>query len=304
MRVAGLAESQRALQQDLAGCREQQVRTAHHLSDPLKGIVDDDGELIGVDAVGAPQYEVAGGFLDNLLLWSLDAVFEGERARRSAEALGACPPPERKTVPAGAGVNGSLGSRAAGSGNLGAAASARIGQTPSRECVECISVDVGPKALMDHGFIPFETERAQGAEDQVCRPGNLARAVEVFHSHQPNARIGAGVRVAGHGGEQRAEMEWTGRGRRKAAAIRASSGGVGRTGIGGALHRPHDRDPSPAGSGIIRAAVRGSRRVSCSRCRVWRSAAPRDGGCRSRPRRPRRSRSRGRRFDRAPRRSS
>jgi hypothetical protein len=68
MRVAGSGESQCALQQDLAGRREQQVRAAHHLSDPLEGIVDYDGELIGVDAVGAPQHEVADRFVDPLLL--------------------------------------------------------------------------------------------------------------------------------------------------------------------------------------------------------------------------------------------
>ena len=64
-----------------------------------------------------------------------------------------------------------------------------------------------------------------------------------------------------------------------------------------------NRDRGPARS-LSRAAVRGSRRVSCSRCRVWRSAVPRDDGCRSPPRRPRSSRTHGRRSDRAPRRSS
>jgi hypothetical protein len=128
MRVAGLAESQGALQQDLAGRREQQVRAAHHVRDPLKGIVDDDGELVGVDAVGAPQHEVADRCIDHLLLLPLDSVFEDEHARRGAEARGAWAPPERKTGAAGAGVNGSLGSRAAGSGNLGAAAPARVGE--------------------------------------------------------------------------------------------------------------------------------------------------------------------------------
>ena len=256
-----------------------------------------------MDPVGAPQNEVSDRVVDPLLLLSLDSVFEDERACRGAEALGPCAPTERETGAAGAGVNRPLESGSAGSGNLGAAAPARIGQTPSLKGVESISVGICSAALVDHAFVPLEPECAQGAKDQIGRPRDLARAVEVFHADQPDASVGARVRIAGHGREERAEMEWTRRGRRETASISRVPGDAARTRVRAIAHRSHARGSGPVQS-LIRAAVRGSRRVSCSRCRVWRSAAPRDGGCRSPLRTPRRSRIRDRRSDRAPRRSS
>ena len=168
----------------------------------MPGIVDDDGELVSVKPVGAPQHEVADRRVDDLLLWSLDSVLEGERARRGAETLRACAPSERESAAAGAGVDGSFGSGVPGSGNLGTGAAAGIGHALSRETVERVSVGVGSSALIDHVLVPFEPERAQGAEDQVGRPRDLAWAVDVFDPHQPDAPVGAGVRVAGHSGEE------------------------------------------------------------------------------------------------------
>ena len=56
---AGVGRSEQMLQKDLARRRIEQVGAAHDFGDPLRGIVDDDRELIREPAVGAPHDEIA-----------------------------------------------------------------------------------------------------------------------------------------------------------------------------------------------------------------------------------------------------
>ena len=59
-------QAQRALQQDLPWRGVEQVGTTDHVGDALVGIVHHDGELVGPQAIGATQHEVADFDIDPL----------------------------------------------------------------------------------------------------------------------------------------------------------------------------------------------------------------------------------------------
>ena len=68
VQVTRRRHAEHALQEDLARRRREQVGAAHDVGDPLRGVVDDDGELIGVEAVAAAHDEVADVAREPLLL--------------------------------------------------------------------------------------------------------------------------------------------------------------------------------------------------------------------------------------------
>ena len=55
----GGVESQRAIEQNLAGCRLQQVGAAHHFGDAHGGIVGHASQLIAGHSIAAPHHEIA-----------------------------------------------------------------------------------------------------------------------------------------------------------------------------------------------------------------------------------------------------
>ena len=59
VQVARRRQAERALQQDLARRVVGQVLAAHDVGDALRGVVDHHRQLVGPQAVGAPQHEVA-----------------------------------------------------------------------------------------------------------------------------------------------------------------------------------------------------------------------------------------------------
>jgi hypothetical protein len=50
---------QGAIEQQLAEGRAEQIGAAHHLGDPLGGVIDHDGELVGRNVVLSPDDEIA-----------------------------------------------------------------------------------------------------------------------------------------------------------------------------------------------------------------------------------------------------
>ena len=52
-------QTQRAVKEQLAGRGSEEVRAADDFGDPHCGIIHNDGELIGRDAVVAPDYEIS-----------------------------------------------------------------------------------------------------------------------------------------------------------------------------------------------------------------------------------------------------
>ena len=66
----GRTKAERTLQQDLARRVVGQVLAAHDVGDALLGIVDHHRELVGPQAVGAPQHEVTDLVRHVLALWA------------------------------------------------------------------------------------------------------------------------------------------------------------------------------------------------------------------------------------------
>ena len=85
-------QPEQVAEQRLAGRRGQQVVAAHDLFDPLVGIVDDDGEVVGEGAVAAAQDDVVGR-VDPLAAQAIDDPSprrrRSEGAARSFPRLGA-----------------------------------------------------------------------------------------------------------------------------------------------------------------------------------------------------------------------
>ena len=88
-----------ALQQDLARRRVEQVGAAHDVGDALRRIVDDDGELVGPPAVGAPQRRNRRHRARGPGDAALDRVVERDDACRRARAAGS-PDRARDRAPA------------------------------------------------------------------------------------------------------------------------------------------------------------------------------------------------------------
>ena len=81
VRVRGRRQAERPLERDLPRRRRQEVASADDLRDALRRVVDDDGELVGERAVGAPHDEVAHRAGDLLLDPPPDPVLEGRSSR-------------------------------------------------------------------------------------------------------------------------------------------------------------------------------------------------------------------------------
>ena len=86
--VARGREPEPRAEPELARRRVQQVRAAHDLADPLRGVVDDDGEVVGVDAVVAAHDEVVddAGDLPGEPVGEADARRVGADAQRRRAA--------------------------------------------------------------------------------------------------------------------------------------------------------------------------------------------------------------------------
>lgn len=59
MEICGRGETKVPLEEDLAGGGIEQIGATNDVVYPLQKIVDDDGQLVGPDAIGSTEYEVA-----------------------------------------------------------------------------------------------------------------------------------------------------------------------------------------------------------------------------------------------------
>ena len=126
MRIRRRPESEQLLQVDLPRRGGEQVIPTHHLRDAHRGIVHHNGKLIGKDAVGAAQDEVAAVAVEIFFESSLQPVVHAvDRVRHKNAPRG--PPRLRsalrlRQIPAGARVDG----RAVRGGALAAWSAARV----------------------------------------------------------------------------------------------------------------------------------------------------------------------------------
>ena len=76
MRVPGCWQAQQALQMDLARGGFEQISAAHHVRDPLIGVIDHHRQLVGPESVGAFHDKVAIVARQVALDTALPGVFE------------------------------------------------------------------------------------------------------------------------------------------------------------------------------------------------------------------------------------
>ena len=87
---------------------------AHHLGDPLPGIVHYRCQLVGDDAVGAAHHEIANVAGQVLAIAALQSVIDAHAAVRHAYAQGTRGASGRQAITAGAGIHGAEGAGQAG----------------------------------------------------------------------------------------------------------------------------------------------------------------------------------------------
>ncbi len=207
----------------LAGRRRQQVGAAHDLVDALVRVVDDDGEVVGGDAVVAAEDDVVDESLDA----TVQAVHDrhgrhlGVEPERRGSTVGGSTCALRAGEPqAGAGI-GPLGSLAVGSAarleDLPPGAGALVGEPGGLEGGEGVAVQVEASRLAHRGVVGPEAQRVEVAALRRLVVGVAGTLVEVLDAHdEPTARR-AGEEPGEQARPQVAQVERARRTRREAS---------------------------------------------------------------------------------------
>jgi hypothetical protein len=159
-------------------------------------VVDDDGELVGEDAVGSEEDEVA----DGLREFFVHAKAPGSRSFSRRQAVGASSGVAEVAIECA-----DIGVR-----DFFARAAARVDETFLLELFERGSVGFGALALIHYGAVPFEAEEFEIAEDAAGGSRLFAGFIDVFHANEPFALVLASIEVAGDGGDKGSEVEGPG----------------------------------------------------------------------------------------------
>ena len=88
VRIARRRQAEHSLQVDLARRRVEQIAAAHHLGDALLGVVDDDRQLVGEQAISAVDDKIPDITRQALVMAALNRIFEADQAVISAQADG------------------------------------------------------------------------------------------------------------------------------------------------------------------------------------------------------------------------
>ena len=106
-----------------------------------------------------------------------------------------------------------------GIGDFTARAGASIDQSLSLQVRKRLFVTRRALRLVNDGGIPFEAESGEGFQNGCGKFGMAARGVHVFDAHDPFAAVGACVKITADGGDERTEMQRSGRRWREPSAI-------------------------------------------------------------------------------------
>jgi len=189
------------------------------MGNPLEGIVHHHRQLISEQPVGTSDDEVADLTGQVLLQLTLDAIVNVEVRIRDAHAPGTGASAGRQALAAGAGVDDVTLVGARRLRELATGAGTRIDRAARVQRIECRGIGVVALRLIEHRAIPVQAVGVELAQDGVGRAGFAARPVEIFHPDQPASAGCAGVKPAGHGGHERADMQEAGGRRCKASDI-------------------------------------------------------------------------------------
>ncbi len=254
MQVRGPPEAQEFLQVDLARGRGEEIIAAHHLRHTLRGVVDDDGEVVRRDAVIASQHDI----IDEAGHRAVDAIVEDNlmaigpqtqgRPAARLEPLGPLAPGQ---LAAGSGVRTRRAVRGVGRrldlvSDLTSAAEALVDESTPGKVVDGRLVQVETVALADHLTVPVEAQFSEIA--QLVRFDGEARlvAIEVLHADHEIVASRPRRQPGDRGRPEVAEVQISGRRRGEASGHSTS---VARPRLDSihstSTRRPQGRAPDP-----------------------------------------------------------
>src|SRR5690606_38742772 len=184
MQIGGLREAERALEVTLRGDAVEQIPPADNRRHPLIAVVDHDREVVGRQAVPAPDHVVAVAGHGRGLEAPLQRVVEpGPRAvyahahRRIARGDS-----ERA---AGARIAGRTVVRGRERPQLAARAAAPEREPAPQQREAGVRIRLEPAALAQAAAVPAELEGFERAQDVVRGSGDLPRWIDVLDADEP-----------------------------------------------------------------------------------------------------------------------
>ena len=204
--VTKSGEIQVALQHDLARCLGPQVGATDHVGNPLRGVVHDHGQLVGVVAIAATQQEVAGSGLDVLGQVPVQSVADPDLAGRYPEPQACGASGLAHARPAVPRVD-RFAVRAVSRGQFPPRAGAGVDQATPRQVGDGGGVGVGAAGLAPDRAVPGQSGRLKGGQDRSGMGRIGAGAVDVLDPHEPPALVRPGVQPRGDGRTQRAQVQ-------------------------------------------------------------------------------------------------
>jgi hypothetical protein len=172
-----------------------------------------------MDAVRSQQDEVADVASEILGQSRLHAVPDPNEPLHGPNAPGRGVRCKYKPLPTCPWINRGIHAGNPMRGDLGAAAAAGVHQPRALQQRDGLCIGFRARALVQNLSIPLEPERFEHAQNLTDGARCFARAVKVFHPHQPLSLRPPGVEVTTERGNERAEVKGTRRGRRESAAV-------------------------------------------------------------------------------------
>src|SRR6266567_2046282 len=196
VQVRRCRQAEPALQPDLARCRGEQIGAAHDVSDVLCCVVDDDRKLIGEQAVGALDDEIADLSLEPLLVPSLETIAKPDRfvGHPQSPCLGLAS--GRGAAATRSGIDAFAAGAESPGFDLPAGAGAGEGFSVPDEALDRLLVERAAMALADDLAVPLEAVRFERGENYRCCVIAAARLVDSLDPHQPPAAGGARIAIA------------------------------------------------------------------------------------------------------------
>ena len=233
MPVTRRAIAQRTLEENLARSAREEIGSTHDFRDALLLVVHDDGQVVSGGPVTALHDEVAGLEPAVLPAGALELVVELDRRLERVDG-------ESKRM----GSAGGRGLLAAGSwidrlrrriGHLGrgqcrSAAVAWIAVSCVLQRCERLPVVIDSIRLEMNVSIPFESKRSQDLRNLIRELRRATVPIEIVDPQQPTPTAMPCAQVAAGGGQQRAQVKGSGRGRRESTAGRRCASGTSRRG--------------------------------------------------------------------------
>ena len=180
--ITGLRIAEALLQPELARGRVNEVGASYDIGHAGLGIVDHDGQLVGIESVRAQQHEITDLAFQILGNAPLHPVIKVKRRIADPDSPGPRTAPSRQAIAAGSGIDTTA---------IDGCQNGRISDFPTRagtsvdhplraQGFQHIAVGLLTPRLPDQFPIPFKTEASERPQDIVGRPRHIARRIDIL----------------------------------------------------------------------------------------------------------------------------